>query len=77
MKVKRTREMSQLEQAIIRMIFKDVEKTPDDGQWRKYEKQFTYEKEEYIVKCSFRIDNQFLSYKKLVITKPTKTILLN
>ena len=68
--------MSQLESEIIKMIHNDVQRVPDDGLWRTYEKSFTYEKENYIVKCSFRVDNFFLTYKNLHITKEQQIIML-
>lgn len=77
MKMKRVYEMSQLERAIVKMLFDDVCKTPDDGVWRKYEKNFTYEKQAYIVKCSFKLSNQNLTYKNLFITQEVKEILLH
>lgn len=76
MKIKRKEEMSQLEKAIIGMIFRDVGNIPDDGIWRKYEKKFIYEQQDYIVKCSFKLDNHFLTYRNLYITKEAKTIFL-
>jgi hypothetical protein len=73
-KVKHVKEMAQLEKEVIQMIFKDVEGTPDDGQWRKYERGFIYEATKYLVKCFFKIDNQYLTYKQLLISHDTQLI---
>lgn len=77
MNIRRTGEMCQLEKAIIQMIFKDTERTPDDGQWRSYKKEFVYEKKEYTVTCSFKVSNQYLTYRNMVITEKPKTIFLH
>lgn len=74
MKIKRGGEMCELERAVMQMIFKDVANTPDDGAWRKYEKGFIYEGSNYRVKCVFRVSNQYLTHKNLVISHDTQLI---
>ncbi len=77
MKVKRTAEMSQLEREVIKMIHKDVRGTPDDGSWRKYEKEFIYEGKRYIVKLSFKVDRQYFTYRNFSIAHSLETVFLN
>lgn len=72
--IKRTGEMVQLERAVIKMIWDDVKNTKDDGVWRKYERGFTFEGSKYKVKCSFRISNQYLTYRNMLIHHATETI---
>lgn len=76
MKIQRASEMSELEKAVINMIWSDIKNTPDDDQWRKYERKFTYLENKYIVTCSFKLDNQYFTYKKLIISHDTQTIII-
>lgn len=74
MNIKRANQMCDLEQSVIRMIWRDVRNTPDDGAWRTYEKGFIYEGNNYKVKCVFKVSNQYLTHKKLVISHDTQLI---
>lgn len=74
--IKRTSQMVALERAVIKMIWDDVKNIPDDNTWRKYERCFTYENQRYVVKCSFRVDNQYLTYKNMVISHEKQTFII-
>lgn len=77
MGIKRRWEMSPLEQAIIKMIFSDAIKYPHDGTWYKYKRGFTFEDVNYEVKCRFNYDGVHLTYKDMIITRETQTIMLD
>ncbi len=74
--IKRTKDMVSLERAVIKMIWDDVKNIPDDGKWRSYNRSFTYENNKYLVKCSFRVDNQYLTYRNMVISHDQETIII-
>jgi hypothetical protein len=76
MKIKRISEMSELEKAVIKMIWDDVKNIRQDGLWRTYEKPFIHENNNYKVKCSFKIEDGFLTHKNLLISRDTKEIQL-
>lgn len=60
MKVKRLYQMSELEKAIMLMIWQDVQQLPVYDSWRKYERGFTYEGKPYRYKCKYRIEDGHL-----------------
>lgn len=60
MKVKRLFEMSQLEKAIMMMLWQDIESLPNADTWRKYERSFTYEDKQYRYKCRFMVEGGHL-----------------
>lgn len=60
MKVKRLQQMSQLERAIIMMVWNDIQDQPLYASWRKYERGFTHEGKKYRYKCQFKIENGHL-----------------
>lgn len=72
--IKRTRDMSQLEKDVIKMIWADIKNIPDDQKWRSYEKKFTFEDKKYVVRCTFKLDNMFFTYKKFTISHDTQLI---
>lgn len=74
MKIKRAVEMSELEKAVINMIWQDIKNIKDDGVWRKYEKKFIYLGDKYLVKCAFKVSNQYFTYKNFVISYDTQLI---
>jgi hypothetical protein len=61
MKVKRMFEMSEIEQAIIKMIWNDVKDLPVYANYRKYERGFEHENKRYRYRCQFKIENGHLS----------------
>ncbi len=60
MKVKRINQMSELEKAIIGMVWDDVKGLPNYANWRKYERSFTHENKKYRYKCQFKIEDGHL-----------------
>lgn len=60
MKVKRLYEMSELEKAIMLMVWDDVQSMPNADMWRKYERGFTYENKKYRYRCRFKIEDGHL-----------------
>ncbi len=60
MKVKRLCEMSELERAIMLMVWTDVEKLPVYDCWRTYERGFSYESKKYRYKCKYKIEDGHL-----------------
>ncbi|HWI50127.1 MAG TPA: hypothetical protein VNU45_18100 [Rummeliibacillus sp.] len=60
MKVKRMNEMSELERAIMMMIWDDIKELPHYSSWRKYERGFTYDEKNYRYKCNFKIEDGHL-----------------
>jgi hypothetical protein len=74
MNIKNIKEMSQLEKSVLYMIWNDVKNTKDDNRWRNYERDFTYEHQQYTVKCAFKLDNQYLTWKNFSIEYKVKII---
>lgn len=74
--IKRLVEMSDLERAVIQMIFDDVRNIQDDNVWRNYQRKFTFESKSYVVKCKFKMSNQYLTHKDLIITHDQETFIL-
>lgn len=60
MKVKRIFEMSELEKAIVMMVWDDVKVLPEYRNWRKYERGFTHENKNYRYKCQFKVEDGHL-----------------
>lgn len=60
MKVKRLYQMSELEKAIMLMLWDDVQGMPNADTWRKYERGFAYEGKNYRYKCRFKIEDGHL-----------------
>ncbi len=60
MKVKRLAEMSELERAIVMMVWDDVKVLPEYATWRKYERGFTHENKKYRYKCKFKVEDGHL-----------------
>jgi len=60
MKVKRIYEMSELEKAIIKMVWDDVKDLPNYANWRKYERGFTHDEKKYRYRCQFKIEDGHL-----------------
>lgn len=52
--------MSELERAIMLMVWSDVEKLPAYDTWRKYERSFKYEDKDYRYKCKYRVEDGHL-----------------
>lgn len=59
-KIKRTMDMSELEKAIVSMVWDDVKTMPAYSEWRKYERGFIFEQIKYRYKCRFKIEDGFL-----------------
>jgi cysteine synthase len=74
MDIKRVKEMDELQQQVIKLMWADVKDTPDDGQWRKYEKLIIWQNMKLTVKCRFRLSNQFLSLQNMLIHRETSLI---
>jgi len=77
MRTKRVKEMVPLEREIISMIWKDIAEIPNDGLWRKYKRDFTFDGKKYTVTCRIFYDSINFIYKDMVIVGETKTILLD
>lgn len=60
LKVKRLYEMSELEKAVMLMVWGDVEQLPNADTWRKYERGFVYENKKYRYKCRFMVEDGHL-----------------
>ena len=60
MKVKRLAQMSELERAVVMMVWSDVKDLPDINIWRKYERGFTHDDKKYRYKCLFKIEEGHL-----------------
>lgn len=60
MKVKRLNEMSNLERAIMLMVWSDVEHLPVYSDYRKYERGFSYENKDYRYKCKYKVEDGHL-----------------
>jgi hypothetical protein len=60
LKVKRMYEMSELERAVMLMVWGDVKELPNYDSWRKYERGFKFEGKDYIYKCRYRVDDGHL-----------------
>jgi len=52
--------MSELERAIVNMVWNDVKDQPLYANWRRYERGFTHENKKYRYKCQFKIEDGFL-----------------
>lgn len=52
--------MSELEKAIMLMLWDDVQSLPNADTWRKYERGFTYENKPYRYKCRFMVEDGHL-----------------
>ncbi len=59
--------MAELEKAVIKMIWDDVKNLKDDGFWRNYSRNFTYEHKQYKVKSQVKVNNQYFTYRNLSI----------
>lgn len=68
--IERTSQMPQLKRAVIKMVWEDTINIPNDDVWRKYTRNFTYEKVEYVVSMSFRKSAQYFTYRNLTIEYP-------
>lgn len=73
----RVKDMSLIEREVIKMIFDDAIKCPNDGKWRTYERGMTFQGDEYTVTCSFYYDAVNFMYKNLEIIGVTKIITLD
>ena len=60
MKIKKLHEMSELEKAIVRMVWSDIESLPVYNDFRNYERGFIFEEKPYRYKCKFKIENGYL-----------------
>lgn len=60
MKVKRLKEMPQLQQAVVMMVWGDIKNAPLYSSWRKYERGFVYEGKNYRYRCKFKIEDNHL-----------------
>lgn len=60
MKVKRLAQMSELERAIVMMVWGDVKDLPQYQTWQKYERAFTHDDKKYRYKCLFKIEGDHL-----------------
>lgn len=77
MAIKRTKDMPPIEKFVVKMIFDDVINLPHDGKWYKYKRPFIFDNVNYEVTCSFSYDGIHLSYRNMIITRETQTILLD
>ena len=59
-KVKRVNQMSELERAVMLMLWSDIQNLPEYDCWRSYERGFTFEGKDYTYKCKYRIDDGHL-----------------
>ena len=73
-KVKRVFEMSELERAVMLMLWSDIQKLPEYDCFRKYERGFKFEEKDYIYKCQYRIDGGHLRLKDAAIEYAQETI---
>lgn len=60
MKVKRLYEMSELEKAIMLMVWSDIQSLPNYDSWRTYERGFIFEEKPYRYKCKYRVEDGHL-----------------
>ena len=74
MKVKRVMEMSELERAIMRMVWNDVKELPEYYTWRGYKRNFTHDNKQYTYECKFKIEvghlklsDCHIEYKQVII----------
>ncbi len=74
MKVKRLYEMSELEKAVMLMIWGDVQALPNADSWQKYERGFTYESKPYRYKCRFMVEGGHLKLMDASIEHEQVTI---
>ena len=73
-KIKRTRDMSELEKAIVSMVWDDVKSMTAYSDWRKYERGFIFEQIKYRYKCRFKIEDGFLRMNNTSIEHETVSI---
>lgn len=59
-KIKRPHQMSELERAIINMVWSDVKDLPVYDCFRKYERGFKFEGKDYVYSCKYRIESELL-----------------
>lgn len=76
-KTQRVKDMSLIEREVIKMIFDDAIKFPNDGQWRTYKRSITFQGDDYTVTCSFLYDAVNFLYKNLEIIGNTKIIMID
>jgi|GEM_PF-2050771 hypothetical protein len=74
LKVKRLKDMSQLERNIMLMIWSDIQKSPHILDWRYYERDFSFENKDYVFKCNFKVQEGHLQLRNTRIEYATKTI---
>ena len=60
MKVKKLHQMSELEKAIVNMVWSDVQHLPVYESWRTYERGFIFENKPYRYSCKYRIEDGHL-----------------
>ena len=60
MKVKKLYQMSELEKAIVNMVWSDVESLPIYDSWRSYQRSFIYEDKPYKYSCKYKIEDGHL-----------------
>ncbi|CAB4127752.1 hypothetical protein UFOVP98_21 [uncultured Caudovirales phage] len=74
MKVKRTYEMCELEKAIIKMVWSDIQDTPRYDTWRFYQRNFTFEGKPYSYSCKFLVEDNHLRLTEAKIEHAQETI---
>lgn len=59
-KLNRLYNMSELERAIIKMVWSDVKDLPIYDCFKKYERGFKFEGKDYVYTCRYRIESEVL-----------------
>jgi hypothetical protein len=67
MKVKRIKEMSELERSIMKMVWEDVQKLPSYMGWRGYKRKFVYDHKPYQYECEFLVEDNHLQLRNVHI----------
>ena len=67
MKVNRVKQMSELERAVILMVWQDIQKQPVYETWRSYERGFNYQGKDYRYRCKFKIEDGHLQLSETSI----------
>lgn len=76
MKIKPLNEFDGFQKQVIALIYKDAKRYTNDSSWRNYENKCTYEGKSYIVKCAFRCDNDYFTYRHLDVSQDMGSFLI-
>lgn len=67
MPIVRLKEFPELQQALIKSMFKQIKNKCNDGQWRDFKADITISGKRFNFECAFKYDGFFLSIGKKVV----------